>query len=164
MCTLILSAPAKLYVATAVALLLLALSTLRQHYAAWERLRSENDTHMVAGPPPAVDNSTGGGRDPAAIGVIRRVDVLIPYSPDDGAVFLTADPSRGALASVLRYVSDLRTVFILANGAARQELAPVLRDSRVVFVDEDSVLPKADMDGWHYQQARPAYAGPCGDS
>ena len=55
----------------------------------------------------------GGGGGIATTGLVsRRVDVLIPYSPDDRAVFLTDDPSRGALASVLRYVSDLRTVSV----------------------------------------------------
>jgi hypothetical protein len=53
-----------------------------------------------------------GGGDATTGFLSRRVDVLIPYSPDDRGVFLTDDPSRGALASVLRYVSDLRAVSV----------------------------------------------------
>ena len=51
-------------------------------------------------------------------------------------------------------------MFIIANVASRPELEPVLLDGRVVFVDEDSVLPKPDdIDGWHYQQVRIRLSG-----
>ena len=149
-------APAKLCSAAAAALLLLALPLLPQQRTSWRCLCSGCDGCYAASQTATAANSTLGGGT-VATAVAGRVDVLIPYSPDDRAVFLTDDPGRGALASVLRYVSDLRTVFIVANAASRAELQPVLRDGRVVYVDEDSVLPKpADLRGWHYQQVCPA--------
>ena len=155
MYTLLYGAPAKLCAAAAAALLLLALPFLPQQRAPWRRLCSGTDVRRIASQTATAANGTGSNAT-ASTGVAGRVDVLIPYSPDDRAVFLTDDPSRGALASVLRYVSDLRTVFIVANAASRAELEPVLRDGRKRFVDEDSVLPKADLGGWHYQQVRSA--------
>ncbi len=145
--------PAKLCAAAAAALLLLALPLLPQQRAPWRRLCSGYDAPITRTPQAATaSNSSAGGGTVAERGA-GRVDVLIPYSPDDRAVFLTDDPGKGALASVLRYVSDLRAVFVVANAAARPELQPVLRDARVVFVDVDSILPKpANVSGWHYQQ------------
>lgn len=129
------------------ALLLLAAPLMPQHRAAWSKVCGGDCAHLLA-------SQGAAAADSAASDVPGRVDVLIPYSPDDRGVFLTDDPARGALASALRYISDLRTVFVVANQASRQELEPVLRDRRVVFVDEDSILPKGDMRGWHYQQVR----------
>ena len=151
--TLLCSASVRLCAGAAAALLLLALSLLRSSAppddasAAFTTMRTLRHLQAAAA---AVGTETADGV--FATGANGRVDVLIPYSPGDRAVFLTDDPSKGALASVLRHVSDLRTVFIVANAASQPELEPVLQNRRVVFVDEDSVLPKADLSGWHYQQ------------
>ncbi len=150
------SAPARVCAAAAAALLLLALPLLPQQRVPWRRLCSGQDAPVTAPQTATADDSTAGGGAVVAT-IAGRVDVLIPYSPDDRAVFLTDDPRKRALASVLRYVSDLRAVFVVANNASRAELQPVLRRGRVVFVDEDSILPKpADLSGWHYQQVCPA--------